>query len=451
MQFKTNPKSLEQKNYAVASPLTLRRTKGLFFALCFYLLSQSFTIPLLPIGTWAIWPNLSDFAVGLLVLMFLLNFRCVSPASHANKRIFLILVLVLYGSILSYTSYLAWVDKDASGIKFGIFQIYRLVEFISIFWITAHIPLTPERINILRRIIDFVLVFVCLGIILTFFSILPLATLTAHLPQSPDVAGPWSRYIPERFGDGWGTIGYNHAYGGIQVLMIVSLRIHLTFAQKEISDNIFLFLSILASFLTGSRAGLAGMLAFATIYWFKKPTYAVMILVTSVLGSIPAIMFGQMMISLFNQENYNPDEDSIFDRQKTLLNANNSENLSGRDEIWQERIDFLDEDPSRWFLGTGFGSAVDSGDNAHMLFLHIILETGIVGLLCFGILFAQILIFLYRCESGIKSIFWVTVTFLLTSLTQENFYPVPALGHFIGFYLCSVAIALRGRSQANCS
>ena len=78
-----------------------------------------------------------------------------------------------------------------------------------------------------------------------------------------------------------------------------------------------------------------------------------------------------------------------------------------------------------------------------MLPLHIILETGIVGLLMFFLLFSNILKCLYQNESGTKPVFWVTVCLLIGSISQETFYPVAALGHFLGFYLSSVAIVLR--------
>jgi hypothetical protein len=48
----------------------MRRTRWHFAALCLYLLSQSFTIPILPLGpSWATWPGLPDVATGLLGLV----------------------------------------------------------------------------------------------------------------------------------------------------------------------------------------------------------------------------------------------------------------------------------------------------------------------------------------------------------------------------------------------
>jgi len=427
----------------MALSLTLKRTKWLFFALCCYLLSQSFTIPIFAIGpSWAIWPTLSDLATGLLVLTFLLNISHTPVQSKANRNIFYILILICLGCILSVAWNFTWQTNESTRESiFGVFQIYRLVEFICIFWITARIPLTPERINLLKQIVETVLIFVCAGVVLTYFSILPLSALTAHLPYSFDIAGPWASYAHagrlESGEKGWGTIGYNHAYVAAQVLMLVSLRIHLALEQKNVfSNTTFLLISIVACFLSGSRAGLAGMLVFAIVYWRQQPKYAFIGFTTAILAMLVAFIVGLQTVNF---------EDSIIERQKTLFEANKAENLSGRDEIWIQRVNFLDKEPVRWLTGTGFGSAITFDQNAHMLCLQIILETGLVGLAIFVFLFYKILHFLYLYEPGVKPIFWVTIALLVTSATQETFYPVPALGHFIGFYLCSIAIALRYR------
>lgn len=385
---------------------------------------------------------LSDLATGLLVLTFLLGFWHTSAVSRANEAIFRILILIFVGCVLSYVSYLAWItNEDAKGSSFGVYQIYRLVEFICVFWITAKIPLTLERINLLRRLVEAVLIFVCAGVILTFFSIVPLSALTAHLPQSPGIAGPWSSYasIGSLGGAGWGTVGYHHAYVAAQVLMLVSLKIHLSLNKKQFSDSVLLLVSILTCFLSESRAGLAAMLIFAIAYWFQKPIYAVVTAIVAAIGIT-------VQLSAIETVNLTSAEGSVIERQTTLFEASDTENLSGRDQIWMDRITFLDEEPIRWLIGSGFGSAVDSGDNAHMLPLHIIVETGLVGLLIFLFLFSKIFYYLYQCEPGVKPIFWVTVAFLVSSLTQDTFYPIPALGHFVGFYLCSLAIALRSCS-----
>jgi O-antigen ligase len=437
----------EFKKFTGISASQLNNSKWLFLSLCFYLFSQSFTIPILAIGTWATWINLSDLATVLLILMFLLNLRYQKPPpSNANAKILLMLIFVLVVCIFSYLSYLSTLtDLNANGIRLGIYQIYRLIQFICIFAVTAQIPITPERANYLKIIINCVLIFVCLSIILTFSRIIPLDILTSHLPEGKDVAGAWSIYqsLGKVGGKGLGTIGYNHAYVASQVTLLASLRIHLGLEKKVESDILVLLISICACFISESRAGFFGILVFAVVYMLRKPRY--MALTTIILFLLSSI-FAVADLSILDSANIESAEGSILDRQTTLLDAGNADNLSGRNDIWIEKLKFLNQEPIRWIVGTGFGTAWDNGvdgGNAHMLYLHIILENGITGLLIFVILFSQIIYFLSRYENGIKTTYWVTICLLIVSLTQETFYPVIAFGHFLGFYLCSVAIALR--------
>ncbi|MDF5726064.1 MAG: O-antigen ligase family protein [Rhizonema sp. PD37] len=444
-----NQKSIEvPNNIAVISTSLIEKTQWQFVAVCFYLLSQSFTIPILAIGSWATWPTLSDFATVMLVLTFLFSnrYKKLSVVSTANKKIFVMLIFVLICCITAYLIYFSnLADPNVNGILLGIYQIYRLVEFFCVFGVTAQIPLTQKRINILKQMTNFVLIFVCLAIILTFFAILPLEALTAHLPQSKDVAGAWSEYarLGKIGGRGWGTLGYNHGCVAAYVTMFAALKIHLELGKQVMFNLLLLFLSLIACFLTESRTGFLGLLIFVVLYMLRKPSKTVLII------SFTGLLFGMIALtSLSNLDTINlvSAQGSVLDRQATLFDAGNTENLSGRDDIWEEKIKFLNQEPWRWIVGTGFGSAWDNGvdgGSAHLLFLHIIVENGVLGLLIFSILSYKVIALLYKNELYIKPVFWATIAFLITSFTQEIFYPVPAMGSFIGLYLYSIAITLR--------
>jgi O-antigen ligase len=438
----------QPSNVAVISTLSVKNTQWQFIALCLYLLSQSFTIPILAIGSWATWLTLPDLATVLLVLTFILNYwhKKSAVVSSANKKMFVVLIFVFLCCIMSYLIYFSnLIDLNANGVRLGIYQIYRLIEFLCVFAVTAQIPLTPKRIDVLKQITNFLLIFVCLSIILTFFAIVPLNALTAHLPQGKDVAGAWSEYarLGKIGGRGWGTISYNHGCVAAHVTMIAALRIYLGLGKQVKIDFLLLFLSLIACFITESRTGFLGILLFVIVYMLTKPRNTVIAI------SLAALLLGIVALtSIGNLDSVNlvSVQGSVLERQTTLLDAGNAENLSGRDSIWEEKIKFLNQEPWRWVVGTGFGSAWDNGvdsGSAHLLFLHIIIENGIIGLLVFAVLFYKILSLLYQNELYIKPIFWVTIIFLFTSFTQEIFYPIPAMGSFIGFYLCSVAIALR--------
>jgi len=436
----------EIKTTGLSSFLGLWQDRVLFFSLCFYLLSQGFMIPIRAIGpSWAVWPTFSDIAVLMLLLVSLLKVSSnIRIMSAPNKVILRSLLVIFSASTISYVLFIvlfpSWsngLTADNAGVTFGAFQLYRLVQFIIVFWVTALIPITVDRLVVLRRIVDAVLIFVFAGVVLTYLDIIPKGILVAHLPSGLDVAGPWAFYTTNFAGSGWGTIGYNHAYVAAQVLMLIGLRICLSLDQKILTNGILLFVAMFAIFISGSRAGLAAALVFIVAALSKKPAYALVILIIGViLSAIIMSAVGDLPVG-------SPEDilSMTTERQFMLTNAYDAESLNGRDEIWAHYLTTLKEEPSRWLVGSGFGSA--SGKNAHMLYLQIIFETGLIGLAIFVLVMYKILNYLRFYEKGIKPIFWLTIALLVSTITQETFYPVPSLGHFLGLYLCTIAVALR--------
>jgi O-antigen ligase len=334
----------------------------------------------------------------------------------------------------------SWIDKvdgKNTGVFFGAYQLYRLVQFIVLLWATTRITMTPDRLAILRRIVDAVLVFVCMGIVLTFFEVLPKSLLVQHLPADPAVAGPWSFYRSFYEGEGWGTIGYNHAYVGAQVLLLTSLRIHLSEKHESLTNALLLFIMMLVIFMSGSRAGLAASMAFAAAILWRRPTHAIAITTIALTLIVLTISFSGTAADLFKS---NPILDSTAERQMQLANPTGAESLSGRDEIWRDKIIWLNEDPTRWITGTGFGS--HGHRSAHMLYLQIIAETGLIGLIVFVLLAFKVLYHLYHRERGVKPIFWATIALFFSATSQDTYYPVPQCGQFLGFYFVALVIAL---------
>jgi hypothetical protein len=322
----------------------------------------------------------------------------------------------------------------------GAFQIVTMLKFLSIFWIAARIPLTPQRLAILRKLSIGVFLAVIVSIVLSYLNIVPVNMMAPQIPADAGVAGPWHKYAAPDYAErrGWGSVGYNHAYTAVHVLLLLALCMHLGSPRTALLDSTLVLLGVMGCFLSGSRAGLAAMLFFAAVYWFKKPVHGVAALLVSglIAGAVFAIYPG-MLTALETELS------QIVQRQSVLTDSPNRDDLVGRAEIWEARIAFLDEDPVRWIVGSGFGAVLDSGSAAHMLPLHIIVEMGIVSLALFILLFGLILTALYRHGGGQKVLFWATIALLFSSATQETFYPVPALGHFMGLYFYAMAVVFR--------
>jgi hypothetical protein len=425
----------------------LRRTRLAFVGLCCYLIAQAAYIPVLAVGpSWAIWPTPPDLAVIALGTGFLLNHRGLKIASRSNAWVLQGLVLISLGFIGMFfvcgpLQKILGLPGDSGFISYGVYPIYRMLQFLLVFRVAAGMPLSPRRVKALSVIASAVLVFVALSVFATFTSILDTRRLMGNLPTNPLVAGAWS-VLADQQRYGCGTIGYDHAYTALQLIMLLALRASLTQRRRVVTDTAFLLMTIAAVFLTGSRSGLAAMLVYSVAFFIQRPGS---LLIAIGICCLSMFLLGRVMRSSF------PDMGENIERGLTLANPLASDNLSGRQDIWHETLDLLGNNPMSWITGRGPGYVTQFGRTAHNMYLHTLVELGVVGLLVLLTFMSRLVGLLRRYESGTKPILVATIAFLITSLTQETFYPVTFLGHFLGLYLLSLAIALNPRLTAGLS
>lgn len=427
-------------DYSVAQAQSaIRGSRISFFGLCFYLASQWFQIPLVAVGpSWAVWPNFPDIGAGLLLLGLLMEGSRLRVKPPTNRNALTLLLVIIGGTAIalllsSVRGSMIGLSDNEKSISFGVFQLYRTVEFVVVFGVASAIPLTVGRVRILSKIVDIALLLTFLGIVGTYFSLISTPKMVAHLPYDFTTAGSWGVMSHGQWYEA-GTIGYNHSYVAIQLIMLSALALGLRGGRAgSFREAAYLGMAAIGVFLSGSRSGMAAMLFFLVAYLFRKPKTLVAAIAVSGLVFVAFVGLGH---------GWNFDLSNTAERQLTLRNPLDPENLSGRDMIWRDSIAFLMQDPVRWIIGAGPGSVAQYGYNAHNLYLHITMEAGLVGLslFCFGMY--KIIDYLRRLERGAKPILWATVALLLSALTQETFYPVPAHGHFLGLYLCSLAIVI---------
>jgi hypothetical protein len=342
-----------------------------------------------------------------------------------------------------------------SGFQTGAFQLVRLIQFATLFWLVCQIPLTPSRLQVLLKIARSVLVIVCGLIIATFVGLVAQSTLVRHLPAGAVAAGPWQQFQLTFHEQGLGAVGYNHAYVAAHVTLLLGLCLLLSNRLAFAPDLALIALSTVAVALTASRAGLLAQLIFVLAYlaWRAWPVLLVGGILIIVLLAGPGAFQPQLPGSGTpqNTASEDPANLSIIERQRTAFSFQDEENLSGRDSIWKGKIGELNDDPLRWVTGWGFGTSGDHGPGnaAHMLPLQWIVELGLVGAALFTAAFLALLRSLWKRESPDRPVFWLTIALLVSSLTQETFYPVAAMGQFLGLYLVTLGVALRPESDCS--
>lgn len=410
-----------------------------FVALCLFLASQVCTLPLLAVGpSWAVWPTLPDFASAVLGLVCILPDPSAVAMPESQRRLAGWLALLFAACLLSFLYFTVFLPP--AGIEpperaLGLFEIVRLAQFLLIFWATARIPLTPLRIRILHGMVTTVLWLVCFGILASFFHLIEPHVFIQHLPQDPDLLGPWQDYNNDELARGWGAVGYNHAYVSAQILLLLALKMQLCSRPSSLVTGTSVVLALSACLLSGSRAGFAAAAAFVVLMLLRQPAFGLL-----VLGGVLAT--GAQLSS----EDLPEDMRSVIESQQALSDPANQDSLNGRMPIWERHGAFLRGNP--WLLpaGAGFGYTATTGD-AHCLFLQILVEMGLLGLLLWGVVGYRVLVALSPRQGGSPAMFWLTLAFLFSSITQETFYPVPAFGSLLGLYLCGLALALGSLPQ----
>lgn len=408
-----------------------------FVALCLFVATQAYTLPVLLVGpSWAVWPMPTDFATALLAAAALF----LPPTRDARLLRYRKGVGALFAFCAASFVLLVIVPRlvappigGMGSVNFGAFHVLRLAEFWVAFAAAQRVPLSPGRLVVLRWISFAVVAWLLFSVFVTYLEILQPRDFAPWIPKSRHISGAWSFYATTK--EGVGTVGYNHAYTAIQISLMTGVALQLGPRSHGWRAIVVLLLSIVAVFMTGSRAGLAGHVVFVLGYLAVRPAWLIGGALTAALA---------FAIAAPKVQTDNTDRE-MMERQLGAVDPLDSKNLSGRDYIWKERIAWLNDNPRAWAVGAGLGGTADTGGPAHMMPLQIVAELGIVGLALSLVALGRLMIDLWREHRRVPALFWCIVGLCVTSLTQETFYPEPAMGQFLGLFLVSLAIVFRER------
>jgi hypothetical protein len=412
-----------------------------FWLCCAYVLSQIYLVPVWLVGpSWSVWPSLTDFVIPvMLVTLPILNRVEGGLCSEIVilKRLFLILAI---GSTLSYLVLTldplhlsSGVTLNDKGQGVGLYQLYRVCQSLIVFWLVVRTPLNLVRRRLLRTVVGATFWISAALLLADYFHLLSTPMLAPQIPKDLNAAGPWAFYSRGIVGQAVGAIGFHHVYPCIQLLALAGLYLHLLYEKKFWLQSLILSCLWTCGFVSGSRGGFVAICVFIAAVVVSNPRRFLAMVVSVVMLVVGVLHFSESFSQAFS---------SAVDRQSTISSSYEDDGFAGRVEIWNERVALLNESMLSWLVGTGFGSAVQSGSNGHMLYLHVTLECGLIGLAAFFVITWKILTFIWRRPAA-RVLYFGTIALLISALTQETFYPVPSLSQFGGLYLFCVGIALR--------
>jgi O-antigen ligase len=391
-----------------------------FVPLCLYWLSQAWLIPIATIGPWPAWPTFADFAIFALVPSVLISRR---HSFHVDW--FIRSLIFASGScLLSFAIATAIYGTKDRGFPFGLAQLTRLAQLMIAVLATAKVRLTMSRIKMLSHISTFLFFFTASAVFVT--AIVPLITILSRgvLPAE-STSGPWQSYASGAI-RGVGLVSYNHGYTGVQLILCAGLAVALNKFRVAMRSLVWSIL-LGATFVTEARTCFICALVLVILYEMKQSKAAI-------------ITIAVACVSLGAYLGTSEDFRDYLQRQESSTSSLNEDGLNGRTDLWKEHLSYFGEHPAAIIFGVGFGYTFHGhSNNAHMNYLHVLTELGIVGLIAFLAFFWALLKHLKPSQM----MFLTVIVLLITALTQETLYPNLAFTHFLGFLMSAVIAAIR--------
>ena len=400
-----------------------------------YLACHAYTIPLFEAGpSWVIWPKLDDFATILLAL----TVWVFSPRTHLTSHWRAFERSLLWANLFTFASFIFLVVLGGGGereVNTGLFQSLRVAQYSIVFVCFVRIGQGARFVRPMLRVVLAVWAFIFVVSLSCFLGWLRPVTLASHLLGDPASAGAWGKLLFAPAGLLQGPLGYSNTYMGCQMTL---LGVLLAFGRRRstVMRSIVLLLTFIVVFLSGARAALVGFLC-ASALAALTAKWRILLIVGATLG-LP-------LLYAVAPPRWVDLADSTVRRQEGLTTIGQESSFAERVVIWGDKLYYIKENPSVLILGLGWGRMGETGANAHMLPLQILMETGVIGLAFFFFLMRSLLRALWNSGEIGQSLALATLGLLVTSAAQEVFYPIPSMGSFLGVFLalCGLAAAAR--------
>jgi len=260
------------------------------FSVVVYLLSQGFTIPVLPIGpSWAVWFRLDDFATLFLFVVYLSTRRNTRPMEKVERLVF---SLIVVGIVLSFPSILVGKlmrPEIIKGPHFGIFQTYRVIQYVSVWFCIRGMTFSSKQFDKISYAAFFVSFF---AVIIGFGNVtgaISASRLVSHLPYD----GPWI-FVHQKVGSSRALGPYGYLSGEMVDRMVFLTMVLLASRKPRAIFRITLVVLIACVvFLSGARAASIAWCVALAIFSCKKAKQLIMapiiiVLMFVVLRMLPA-------------------------------------------------------------------------------------------------------------------------------------------------------------------
>lgn len=343
------------------------------------------------------------------------------------------LIIFIFGTIVSLFS-----ERYLGMTVIGL-RLFRLMGYIWIFFIIRSLWLSKKQLSILLGSIFWVIIFQSLLILLQSTGKIP--TLWPEKEQYYGIVHT-------------GTLALNHLNPVLFISVAISASCSRLFLHKtkNIFHLIFFAISILimiaAMMISMARSAIMAMAIFSicSVIFYKKK--AIILILLSLILLIPLQkMSGINIVDQIDELWYKRVEVKIKGDIDSIGDVD-----AQRTAIWSNTISELIAHPSCLIFGTGFQNFAylkeAKATSAHQLYLHVLAELGIGGLIIFCFFWISIKNRLKQLgriggvtmDSLTYPGYMIILAILVIGLVADTFYPARALPGFMGFLLAYLAL-----------
>ncbi len=379
--------------------------------------------------------RLYDFAGLVLLFFYLYNFEYTyyfirTQPFLRSLHVFLVyciftLIFTLLGSILS-ERYLYFFS--------AVLYLYHFYIFF----------LTAVYLSILMRNPRHLKVFVTVSLIAS--SLAFLIVILQNLGLVPFLWNDTYRDNYQAFMSG--TLGPNKVVLGMSALMMSILSIALINTKSVTINKLLIYfslgLALLALAISGSRTAYVGLGVFVIYFAIRQPI-SVIYSAIGMFAFVVTVSIAQPQLLEKTIEVYENRVQKKIKNEDDLKEANVGqlyEDLgAGRSEILIQYLDLLSEEYYFIPFGKGFNNRVETASSAHNMYLSLIYEVGLVGMLLY---FRWLTLYLFVRMKRLKvmetALHGLVISMMVTLFFGEHLYIYRPLFALLGLFLFVVTI-----------
>ena len=359
--------------------------------------------------------------------------RADSVLIQIPKSVIIILLLFLFSAIISFI-----LSTGFHTFTQSMFSLWYLLNLI--FLVLAACFFSQPWVRDLKaRII----------LLIISLSVLEIPVIIGQIMQLKD-------YSVNSLRDITGTFLTHHSMLANMMTFSLGFSIHrlldVSSLRKKIIYGIFAFAFLNLIIFSGSRSNLIGIFVAGIIVVLlrlrPKPIHFVYTL---------SIIMMAFLLFQFSPLHHIVSE-TIHSRETGTLDMSSI----GRLYVWKGAFDHFQKAPLiEKFFGIGMANFrtiqlpffmfnTRNASGAHNNFLHVLIETGICGLILFLIYFITVLVVLYKqgkYDSLALAYFFITLSLLVSGVTQETFWFQPAFGLLWLYHTSLLALIIDTHSK----